>query len=78
VLLAGIRRARERSAAAIPEFMIAPPRDLDDIQPYFDERAPGYAAAHSILRARDLHGSHVVDAILEELRAGDRDQAGDG
>lgn len=71
VLLEGIRRARARSAAAIPEFMIAAPRSVTDIEPYFAERVRGYEAARSVLRARDLHGSHVVDAILEALRAGD-------
>jgi len=67
VLFEAVRRERARAPAAIPEFVVAAPRSPDDLLPYFEERAPTYAAARTTLRARDLHGGHVVDAILEEL-----------
>jgi shikimate kinase len=70
VLFAGILRERERAPGSIPEFVIAPPRSPDDLLAYFEERAPGYASARTTLRARNLHGAHVVDTILEALRDG--------
>lgn len=63
-------RERERSAATIPEFMLAPPASIADLEPYFAEREPGYRSAHSVLAARDLHPHRIVDALLGELRGG--------
>lgn len=76
VLFAGILRERERAPGSIPEFVIAPPRSPDDLVAYLEERAPGYATARTTLRARDLHGAHVVDTILEALREGSGPGAG--
>jgi len=56
--------------ASIAEFMLAPPGSVADLEPYFREREPGYRQAHSILMARDLHDGEVVEALLQELRAG--------
>jgi shikimate kinase len=55
---------------SIAEFMLAPPASVDDLAPYFEEREPGYRQAQSILMARDLHDGEVVEALLQELRAG--------
>jgi shikimate kinase len=76
VLFEAIRRERERAPGAIPEFVIAPPGSPEDLLPYLAERTEGYAAARTILHARDLHGAHVVETILEALRAGDGTTAG--
>jgi shikimate kinase len=76
ILLAAILRERQRAPAAIPEFVLAPPRGVEDLLSYFEARKPGYATARTRVQARGLHGAHVVDAILAELRAhpeGDED-----
>lgn len=59
---------RQRSAAAIPEFMLGPPRTPADLAPYLEEREAGYRGAHSVLAARDLHPNRIADGLLAELR----------
>lgn len=76
ILLDAIRRERQRAPAAIPEFVLAPPGGVEDLLPYFEAREPGYATARTSVRARDLHGAHVVDAILAELRANPEGDSG--
>ena len=68
VHLEAIRRERERSPAAIPEFIVAPPCSTDDLVDFFEERRPGYAEAHTCVHAGAIHGARIVEAILDELR----------
>ena len=54
--------------ASIPEFMLAPPRSIEDLALYFAEREPEYRKAPTILMARDLHDQEVVETLLQSLR----------
>jgi len=55
--------------ASIAEFMLAAPRSVDDLRPYFDAREPHYLDVPVSLGARDLHDQDVAETLLAELRA---------
>ncbi len=57
--------------ASIAEFMLGPPRGVDDLRPYFEEREAGYLQAPVALGARDLHDQEIVETLLAELRERD-------
>jgi hypothetical protein len=48
--------------------MLAPPRSIDDLRPYFEERERFYLEAPVALGARDLHDGDVVETVLAALR----------
>lgn len=55
--------------ACIAEFMLAAPRSVDDLRPYFDASEPHYLDVPVTLGARDLHDQEVVETLLADLRA---------
>ncbi len=65
-----VRAKLKAQPASIAEFMLGPPRRVDDLKPYFDEREPGYLEVPVAIGARDLHDQEIVESLLGELREG--------
>ena len=51
-----------------PEFAVATPIEVRDIEPVFREREPGYLRAEVRFNGEDLHTNRIVDELISALR----------
>ncbi len=64
-LLEAIRNGRP---GAIPEFALSTPARIEDIQPFFAEREPGYLQAEVRFNGESLPARRIVDELIAGLR----------
>jgi shikimate kinase len=64
VLLTRIRKAVTESPGSVPEFVIAMPSRVDELEAHLASREEGLREVAGILEAGDLHAFEVADHIL--------------